>query len=159
MLTELELGSLPFFEGIEEERLIPLAEFSAIQHVEAGAEIFREGQPAEHFYVVLEGRVGLQIHSAGTGDSAIATIRPGEALGWSWLFPPYRWHFDARALDPVRLLSLEGAKLRDQCDRDHHLGYAMLYRIAEIITQRLQSTRLQLLDVFSAQPAPRAHQE
>ena len=78
----------------------------------------------------------------------IDTIQEGEVLGWSWLFPPYRWHFDARALQLTRAVAFDGKCLRDKCDRDHDLGYEMVRRFAEVITQRLQSARLQLLDLY-----------
>jgi CRP-like cAMP-binding protein len=69
-------------------------------------------------------------------------------LGWSWLFPPYRWHFDARALELTRAIALDGKCLREKCEEDHDLGYELVKRVAQIIMERLQATRLQLLDVY-----------
>jgi CRP-like cAMP-binding protein len=83
----------------------------------------------------------------GQGRITIETIASGDVLGWSWLFPPYRWHFDAQALELTRAIAFDGACLRAKCDDDHDLGYA-LQRFARIMMQRLQATRLQLLDVY-----------
>ena len=157
MLNNLELADQPFFLGIPPESLAPLAMHASLLSVNTGSDIFHEGEEADRFFLVLSGRVGLQIHVPAVGDTSVAPIRPGEALGWSWLFRPYRWHFDARALEPVTMLCFDAVALRALCDSDHDLGYAVLARIAEVITQRLQSTRLQLLDVYGAQPAYRAH--
>jgi hypothetical protein len=72
----------------------------------------------------------------------------GEILGWSWLIPPYNWHFDARAVELTRAIALDGKCLRNKCEQDHDLGYELLKRFAHIMEQRLQATRLQLLDVY-----------
>ncbi len=81
----------------------------------------------------------------------IETIEAGEVLGWSWLFPPYRWHFNARALEPIRAIMLDGVCLREKGEIDHDLGYELVKRMAHILIERLQSTRLQLLDVYHVQ--------
>jgi CRP-like cAMP-binding protein len=78
----------------------------------------------------------------------IQTVGPGELLGWSWLMPPYRWHFDARALEQTRALSFDGTCIRNKCETDHRLGYELMKRLAYVFTQRLEASRLQLLDVY-----------
>ncbi len=78
----------------------------------------------------------------------IETIEAGEVIGWSWLFPPYRWHFDARALAPVRATRFDGACLRGKCEADPALGYDLMSRFAQVLIERLQWTRLRLLDVY-----------
>ena len=75
-------------------------------------------------------------------------MEAGEVFGWSWLFPPYRWHFDVQALDLTRALVFDGQCLRAKCEADHDLGYALMQRFAQVIVQRLQATRLQLLDLY-----------
>jgi hypothetical protein len=69
-------------------------------------------------------------------------------IGWSWLFPPYRWHFDGRALSSVRATSFDGACLRGKCDQDPALGYELMKRFARVFSERLRGTRLRLLDVY-----------
>ena len=82
----------------------------------------------------------------------IETIEAGEVIGWSWLFPPYRWHFDARALTQVRATAFDGACLRGKCEEDSGLGYDLMSRFAQILIERLQWTRLRLLDVYGDGP-------
>ncbi len=117
-------------------------------HYEAGRRILHEGDPADTFFALREGRVALEVFAPARGAVVIETIGPGEVLGWSWLFPPYRWHFDAVALDPVRAVAFDGACLRGKCDDDPRLGYELTRRFASTLIDRLQATRLRLLDVY-----------
>jgi CRP-like cAMP-binding protein len=117
----------------------------------AGDDLFREGDVADRFYLIRHGHVALQVFIPGQGRITIETIAAGEVLGWSWLFPPYRWHFDAQALELSRAIAFDGACLRAKCDEDHDLGYMLMQRFAQVMTQRLQATRLQLLDLYGVQ--------
>jgi CRP/FNR family cyclic AMP-dependent transcriptional regulator len=90
----------------------------------------------------------LEAFAAQRGPITIETIEAGEVLGWSWLFPPYRWHFSARVVEPTRAIALDGVCLRSKGEADHDLGYELVKRVAQIMMQRLQATRLQLLDVY-----------
>jgi CRP-like cAMP-binding protein len=146
---ETILAEHPFFAGMEKRHLEVLTGCASNTLFQEGQIIFHEGEPANEFYLIREGRVALEIHAAGVGTVTIQTLNAGDILGWSWLVPPYRWHFDARAVEPTRAIALDGECLRHKCEQDHDLGYELLKRFAEIITQRLQATRLQLLDVYS----------
>ena len=114
-----------------------------------GKFLFREGEEANNFYVIRAGRVAIEIFSPKRGPITVQTVREGDVLGWSWLFPPYRWHFDARALELTRAISLDGKCLRNKCEEDHDLGYELMKRFSEVMIQRLQATRLQLLDLYA----------
>ncbi|MCS7308834.1 MAG: cyclic nucleotide-binding domain-containing protein [Armatimonadota bacterium] len=144
------LAEHPFFAGLEPRYVQVIAGCASNVVFEEGRIIFREGEEADRFYLIREGRVALEVHAAGIGTLTIQTLDAGDILGWSWLVPPYRWHFDARAIEQTRAIALDGECLRRKCEEDHDLGYELLKRFAEIITQRLQATRLQLLDVYSA---------
>jgi CRP-like cAMP-binding protein len=113
-----------------------------------GEYVFREGGDADTFYVLRSGTIALETHVPGRGPARLMTLHDEDVLGWSWLFPPYRWHFDVRALEPVRALAFDGACLRDKSTTDNELGYELMRRFAEVIVSRLQATRLQLLDVY-----------
>ena len=113
-----------------------------------GEYVFREGGDADTFYVLRSGSVALETHVPGRGPARLMTLHDEDVLGWSWLFPPYRWHLDARALEPVRALAIDGACLRTKSVEDHEFGYELLRRFAEVIVSRLQATRMQLLDVY-----------
>lgn len=117
----------------------------------AGELLFHEGEDANQFYLIRHGRVALQVFVPQRGPITIETIEAGEVLGWSWLFPPYRWHFDAQALELVRAIAFDGQCLRGKCEEDHDLGYALMQRFAQVMVQRLQATRLQLLDLYGVQ--------
>jgi CRP-like cAMP-binding protein len=147
---ETVLGEHPFFTGLEQRYLRIIVGCASNVVFEKGQVIFREGEEADRFYLIRQGRVALEVHAAGIGTITIQTLDAGDILGWSWLVPPYRWHFDARAVETTRAIALDGDCLRRKCEEDHDLGYELLKRFAEIITQRLQATRLQLLDVYSA---------
>lgn len=142
------LGNHPFFTGLDPEYLDLIAGCGKNVTFDAGASIAREGEPADYFYVLREGRVALDVHEPVRGPIVVATLSPGDVLGWSWLFPPYRWRFDARALEHVRAVALDGVCLRGKCDEDPRLGYDLVHRFARIMVARLESTRLQLLDVY-----------
>jgi CRP-like cAMP-binding protein len=145
---ELVLAEVPLFQGMDAERLQLLAGCAANVHFEPGEVLFREGDEANAFYVIRGGTVALEAFVPARGGMTIETIDAGEVVGWSWLFPPYRWHFDARALAPVRATAIDGACLRGKCDDDPALGYDLMQRFAQVMIERLQWTRLRLLDVY-----------
>jgi CRP-like cAMP-binding protein len=145
---EAMLADLPFFDGLADDRLTLLAGCAGNVHFSAGDTLFRQGEPADVFYVVRHGSVALEIFVPTRGPVLIETIEPGEVIGWSWLFAPYRWHFDARALSTVRATGFDGACLRKKCDDDPVLGYDLMGRFAQVLMERLQWTRLRLLDVY-----------
>jgi CRP-like cAMP-binding protein len=112
--------------------------------------IFRENQPADRFFLLRHGRVALEIGPPGEERTlTIQHIETGEVLGWSWLVPPYKWHFDARAVWQTRAIALDGKYIRQRCEEQHDFGYALFKRFSPIIMQRLQATRLQLLEAHS----------
>jgi CRP-like cAMP-binding protein len=139
----------PFLDGLREEHLEVLARCAMPVEFKTGEVLFREGDPANRFFLIQEGRVVIEAGHSGRGVIPIETLGAGDVLGWSWLFPPYYWHFDARAVEPTKAVFLYGTRLREYCDEDHDLGYEMLKRFAEVVIQRLQSTRTQLLGVTS----------
>jgi CRP-like cAMP-binding protein len=145
---EPTLASQPFFAGLSEPHLAVLTGCTSNAVFDAGDLVFREGQLADRFYLLRHGRVGLEVFSPAGGPLTIETLDAGEVLGFSWLFPPYKSRFDARALTLVRALSLDGACLRRKCEEDKALGYELVKRFATLIISRLESTRLQLLDVY-----------
>jgi CRP-like cAMP-binding protein len=142
------LGQHQFFKDLGAEYLQLVTGCASNVRFEPEHFIFREGEEANQFYLIREGRVALQIFSPERGHITIETLSEGDILGWSWLIPPYNWHFDAKALDMTRAIALDGKCLRRKCEDDQTLGYEILKRFAHIIEQRLESTRLQLLDLY-----------
>ncbi len=109
--------------------------------------IFREGGEAKHFYLIGPGRVALDTFIPDRGHITVQTIHEGEVLGWSWLFPPYRWHFGALALAETQAVVFDGLYLRNMCESDAELGYQLMKRFALLLMQRLHATRLRLLEL------------
>ena len=109
-----------------------------------------EGEDASRFYIIPEGKVALETVGPRPEPVTIQTVEAGEVLGWSWLFPPYRWHFSARVVEQTRAIALDGVCLRTKGEADHNLGYELVKRVAQVMMERLQATRLQLLDIYGA---------
>lgn len=142
------IAAMPTFAGLASERLELIAGCGQNRGFEAGEHLAREGDPADTFYAIRRGRVALEVAAPGAGTMMIETLDEGNVVGWSWLFPPHRWSFDARAVEPVRAIAFDGACLRGKCEDDKALGYELMRRFAGVMLDRLQATRLQLLDVY-----------
>lgn len=142
------LAKHPFFAGLDAETLDLIAGCAANVRFEPGEYLFREGDPADRFYVIRLGRISVEFDALGRGPHALQTLGEGEVLGWSWLLPPHRWQFDGRAVERVRAISLDGRCLRAKCDENHKLAYRLLVRFSGILAKRLKAARLQLMDVY-----------
>ena len=139
----------PFFEGLDSEFTKLMVSCASNVRFKAGIYILKEGDPANTFYLIREGKVAVEVFAPQRQPIIVATLSVGELLGWSWLLPPFQWKFHARAIDGVRAIALDGKCLRTKCEENHDLGYAVLKRFSQIMEQRLEATRLQLLDVYS----------
>ena len=117
-------------------------------HFQPGEFLFHEGDPADQFYLIRQGRVALEVRAPGRGAITFQTLREGEIVGVSWLIAPYRWSYDARAMEFTRAIAIDAACLRDKCEADHDLGYEMMKRFMSILLQRLQASQMQVLDVY-----------
>jgi CRP-like cAMP-binding protein len=142
------LAEVPLFSGFGQAELELIAGCGSNIRFGEGEQLFRRGDPADSFYLIRHGSVALETFVPSRGPVMIETLEPGEVLGWSWLFPPYRWHLDARALTVVGALAFDGACLRGKCEGDSQLGYDLMSRFAQVLIDRLQWTRLRLLDVY-----------
>ena len=141
----------PFFEGLDHGFMDLVLGCATNVRFGKDTYIFKEGDTANTFYLIRQGNVALEIFAPQRKPIIVATLGEGEILGWSWLLPPYHWKFHAHVLQDTRAIALDGKCLRKKCEENHDLGYEVLKRFAGIVAQRLESTRFQLLDVFSAQ--------
>src|ERR1700690_1590745 len=141
---DLVLRDVPLFEGLTDEQRLLLVGCAGNASFREGRVIVREGDPANTFFLIRHGSIAIETFVPARGPITIETIEPGEIVGWSWLFAPYRWHFDARALSTVRAPAFDGACLRGKCDEDAELGYELMSRFAQVLMERLQWTRLRL---------------
>jgi CRP/FNR family transcriptional regulator, cyclic AMP receptor protein len=138
----------PFFAGLDEGFLGLVCGCARNVVFQAGDYLFHEGAPADQFYLLRHGRVGLEITVPGRSAVTFQTLVAGEIVGVSWLFPPYRWTYDARALELTRAIALDAACLRGKCEQDHDLGYDRMKRFVPVVVERLHATRMQILDVY-----------
>lgn len=136
----------PFFKGLSESHLRLLAESAMVTEFKAGQWIYRQGDPANRFYLILEGKVLIESKVKDRGMVPIRTLGPGEDLAWAWLFPPYYMHFSACAIEPTRAIFFYGTRLREQCETNHELGYQLMKRIAEVVIHNLNAIQLRLLE-------------
>jgi len=142
------LGRHPFFAGFDPEHGRLVAGCARNHRFAAGDYLFREGEAANEFFLIRHGRVALELVEPGRAPVVFGTLGEGEIVGASWLVPPYRWMFAARALELTRAIGVDAACLRGKCEADHHLGYEMMKRFLPILAERLHATQLQILDVY-----------
>lgn len=148
------IAAQPFFQGMSDQQLRVLAASAMQMTFQPGESILREGEPANRFYLILEGRVELASEVKEHNNLTVRTLGPGDNLGWSWLFPPYHLHFSAHALEPVKAIFFYGTRLRQQCEDDHELGYQLMKRVAEALIQNLTATKEQLLKCVDVKSLP-----
>jgi CRP-like cAMP-binding protein len=146
------LADQPFLAGMSDFQLDRLAPWSRRALFHAGKRVFREGGDADRFWLIKSGKVNLDTHVPGRGDVVIETLGPGAVLGWSWLFPPYRWHFGAVAIETTMTVELDAPAVRAIFQRDPALGLELTTRFLQVVVERLQATRLRLLDLYQARP-------
>lgn len=144
-----EFDEQPFVKGLGKEFLVELVPHTAVREYETGATIHREGDPAHEFFLIVQGKVGLEVVSHDRPHLTVLTLGPGEVFGWSWLAPPYRWRVDARALKPTRVFVVAGDGLLRALEAHPADGFQFLRRLVPVLAQRLDATWLQVLDVHS----------
>ena len=142
------IGDAPALAGLAPHHLELIAGCGENAHFQAGVTLAGAGQSADHFFLVRHGSIALELAVPQHDPLTISTLHDGEIVGWSWLFEPHRWAFDARAVEDTGVIAFDGACLRGKCDADHELGYQLMRRFAAVLVDRLQGTRLQLLDVY-----------
>ncbi len=143
---EQAVAAHPFLIGISEHHIRLLSDSAMRTKFEPGQLIFSEGETANRFYLIETGRVSLESKGGAAAEAvAIDAIGNGELLGWSWLFPPYIWHFTARAAEPTDAIFFYGTVLREYCEADPALGLELYKRMSEVMMKRLQAARTQLL--------------
>lgn len=134
-----------FVQGMRPEHLNVLLDCAQVVTFEPGQMIFKEGEPADELYLIEKGRVALEAHEPADGTVTVQMLGADEAMGWSWMLPPYVWHLRARVLEPTTAIALSGAHLLVRAEKDHEFGYELMKRVASIVMHRLQAARQQLL--------------
>ena len=143
----------PFLAGMNPTQLALLTDCAIPVNFKKGQTILREGEMANRFYLIESGKVVLESGEGFGEPVVIETIGAGDLLGWSWMFPPYVWHFTARAAEPTSAIFFYGTILREYCERDHSLGYELFKRMTPVMMKRLQSARRKMLSVHAHRAA------
>lgn len=137
----------PFFKGLDAKYIDIIVGCSSNKIFKADEVILKEGDPADKFYIVRSGKIAVYIDQPR--NITIQTIQEGDILGWSWLIPPYLYRFSAKAVENTRTVALDGKCLREKCEKNSEMGYVLLKRLVNILAERLEATRLQLLDIYN----------
>ena len=143
----------PFFEGLDAPTLALVAGCATNISIAAGQYLCREGDPADRFFVVRRGRVAIEVHGPSAGTLVLDTADEGDVVGWSWLVPPYRSTFDARAAEATGVVAFDGACLRGKCEQDPRLGYELMQRVSKVMNGRLVAAQVRLLDLYGVRGA------
>jgi CRP-like cAMP-binding protein len=139
------IGSHRFTAGMKPEHLQKMADVAMFKQFKPGEIIFRESEPANRFYLICRGKVALASRVNGESSPPVQYLGEGDVLGWSWLFPPFYWHFSATATEPTEAIFFYGTRLREESEEDPVFGYELMKRMAAVVIKRLQITRVQLL--------------
>ncbi len=151
-----QLKKVPWFNELKLEHLKQISKITTLRHVKAGEILFREGDKQDNMYVVLEGRVALDLYVPHRGKVLFYTVEKWEAFGWSGVTPTVRQRTaGAMAVMDGLVVAIDAPLLQELCDKDHDLGYLFMRRMTNIIASRLMVTRLQLLDIFAEPPEKR----
>ena len=143
------VASHTLFAGLSDNMIATIAECASQAHFNKGVFLFHEGEASETFYLIDKGDIALQSH-APAQEAILQTVGPGSVVGVSWLSPPHKLHYDAKALSDVDALAFDTQKLISAFEEDHELGYQVMKRLAAVLVHRLHATRFQMIDVYSA---------
>jgi CRP/FNR family cyclic AMP-dependent transcriptional regulator len=146
---DVVLKEHPFLEGLDPEYLLLLTGCARNARFAEGEYLWREGETADNFFLVRAGQVALEIYVPQRGELRVETVGEGEVLGWSWMLKPYKWHFDARAVSEVRAVEIDARCIRKKAQEDKAFGYEFLMRFSKVMQERLEATRLRVLDLYA----------
>lgn len=141
------LAKHSFFEGLEKHYLELLTGCASNERYNGGEYLFKENEEANKFFIIRHGRIAVEMAVPGKMVT-LYTHDEGDVVGWSWLFPPARWHYSGRAMELTRVIALDGACLRGKCEQDSKLGFEFMKRFSYKMMHSLDSTRMQLLDLY-----------
>ncbi len=147
------LAGHAFLAGFPPEVVDLVAESAELVTFHRGALLFREGSPAEVAYMITGGHVAIEVHAPNRGPMVVETIGSGHVVGLSWAAAPFRYQFDARAIDDVEAVAVDAAGLRAALAQNPALGFLFLDRLTGVVLERLQATRIRLLDIYGKHDA------
>ncbi|MGD8710548.1 MAG: cyclic nucleotide-binding domain-containing protein [Ectothiorhodospiraceae bacterium] len=138
-----------FFTGLSAGVIDLLAGASREMHLDKDQVLFVQGDRAEHFYLIREGAIAIEIPAIYGPSLEVQHLGGGKILGWSWLIPPYEWTFQARADEPTELLEFDGNAILARCEADPAVGYAVLKRFSNLMSERLEASRRKMMEEWN----------
>ncbi|MDQ2070308.1 Crp/Fnr family transcriptional regulator [Natronospira bacteriovora] len=143
------IESQRFFADLDSDWLDFLAEHAVSRKVSRDEVIFRHGNKADSFYLVTDGRISLEVAAIEGPPLELQNLGEGAIIGWSWLIPPYQWHFQARALEDANVIRFDGDVIFKRCEEDPDFGYDMLKRFAGLMSERVSSAREKMMQEWN----------
>jgi CRP/FNR family cyclic AMP-dependent transcriptional regulator len=138
----------PFFNGIDQQTIKVIAENSRRLNFNPGEFLMREDEPGHCFFLILHGKVAIEVFAPERGPIIVSTIGENEICGYCWLIPPYTCRYDVRAVEFTRCICIDGTRLREICDENPKLGFELLRRTTQLMSSLLEATRVQVLDIY-----------
>lgn len=146
---EQHIDAQEFLGDLKPEFRKYLVEHARFRSLDANEVLFRYDTEADRFHLVTEGRVSIEVAAIEGPPLELQELGPGAILGWSWLIPPYRWSFQARAEEAGEVIEFDGRAVRDRCEENPEFGYEILKRFSALMSERLSSAREQMMDEWS----------
>lgn len=140
------LSAHPFFSGLDGGYISFLSNSVKELRIKEGEVLFQQGKHANKFYLLRSGRVSVQVPALLGPTLELQVLGEGQILGWSWLIPPYRWNFQALALEDSDLLEFDGSAILVRCEEDPKFGYELFKRFAAMMSERLDAARQKFMD-------------
>jgi len=140
------LSNHEFFSGLHKNYVALLCEFVSVVEINKAQTLFQLGERADKFYIIKNGCITMQIPALMGPTLEVQTLCSGQVLGWSWLIPPFQWHFQAKAEEESTLLEFDGIGILLLCEQDPRFGYELLKRFAALMSQRLDVSRQKMMD-------------
>jgi CRP-like cAMP-binding protein len=145
------IGEHPFMAGFPAAFLEGMAAHARLDICNADEYLFKSGKEADCCYLIREGLIAIELHHPAHGAMTVQTVDTGHVMGWSWLVEPYKWSFDARAVNLTRGICIDASWLRENCEKDHEFGYQIMNRFMPVLADRIEAARVQLLDLYGSE--------
>lgn len=158
-VTPDQLRQIRCLQDIDEEYLGPIAALARVVEFPAGKVLYREGQPLTNIYLILSGSISIEICAPGVGCRRIMTVSAGDLLGITPAVGQSLSTGTTRTLAPTKAIELNAGQVLTLCEHNPRFGYDFMRQVALAIAQRLNATRLQLLDVFGGEQGSETEEE
>ena len=148
MQIQKALANHAFFKRLDPQFAEKAAAYAKAVRFDESQYVFHRGEDANRFYLIQKGLITLGVDPKHHSQVDIQTVTDDEVLGWSWLIPPYIWQFDAHVTEPTTAIELDAVQLRKLFEVDHEMGYVFARRVLQVVSKRLQATRIQFWDIY-----------